>query len=141
MVERIHRDPSDFVDALARTPFSLLHGDWKMGNLGTTPDERTILIDWAVPGCGPGCSDLAHYLALNRARLPESKERSIDAYRHALEACGVDTEPWWERQLDLCLLGAVVQFGWEKTLDEGIEAEAELDWWMARALSGSRWLR
>ncbi len=28
-------------------------------------------------------------------------------YRAALEACGIDTEPWWDRQLALSLLGAL----------------------------------
>lgn len=136
----IHRDPSAFVRTLANTPFTFLHGDWKMGNLGTAPDGRTVLIDWAVPGCGPACSDLTHYLALNRSRLPESKERTIDAYRASLERCGVDTEPWWQQQLDLCLLGGSVQFGWEKALGDSREVRDELAWWVDRGAEGRRWL-
>ena len=56
-----------------------------MGNLGTHPDGRTILLDWALPGSGPACWDLCWYLALNQARLPEPKEAAIGRFRAALE--------------------------------------------------------
>ena len=39
--------------------------------------------------------------------------------------------PWWERQLALCLLGALVQFGWEKALGGYDE---ELAWWETQAV-------
>ena len=57
----------------AQTPLTFLHGDWKLGNLGVAPG-RTVLLDWTYPGIGPIAHDLAWYLSLNRARLPESKE-------------------------------------------------------------------
>ena len=47
------------IEALAEVPQTFLHGDWKMGNLGLSPDGRTILLDWAVPGAGPAVSELA----------------------------------------------------------------------------------
>lgn len=120
------------VDALASTPRSFLHGDWKLGNLGTHQDGRTILLDWTYPGAGPPLHDLAWYLALNRARLPESKEDAIDALRSSFEARAIETDTWWERQLDLCLLGGLVQFGWEKALGD----DDELMWWVERAERG-----
>jgi thiamine kinase-like enzyme len=61
-----------------------------MGNLGSHPDGRTILLDWAYPGAGPACWDLAWYLALNRSRLPASKEDTIEAFRGSLRAHGAD---------------------------------------------------
>ena len=51
--------PSLLTEPLAQTPVTFLHGDWKMGNLGSHPDGRTILLDWAYPGSGPACWDLA----------------------------------------------------------------------------------
>ena len=116
----LRRDPAPLVDALRTTPWTLLHGDWKLGNLGTAADGRTILIDWAYPGAGPVGHELAWYLALNRARLPagHTKETTIADFRAALERHGVATAGWWDRQLDLCLLGALVQFGWEKALGD-----------------------
>jgi hypothetical protein len=138
LVGMLRREPDPLVNALEATPQTFLQGDWKLGNLGSHPDGRTILIDWAVPGRGPGCVELAWYLALNRRRLPvgHSKEDAIDAYRDALERHGIDTTPWWDRQLGLSLLGALVQFGWEKAFDE----RDEVGWWQERALEGARHL-
>lgn len=130
------RDPTPLADALSTTPSTLLHGDWKLGNLGTAGDGRTVLLDWAYPGQGPVAHELSWYLALNRARLPIgwTKEATVDAFESALRRHGVDTAGWWERQLRLCLLGAVVQFGWEKALGDG----DELGWWCAAARDGLR---
>lgn len=128
-------DTQPLSEAVLTTPQTFLHGDWKLGNLGIGSDGRTVLLDWAYPGEGPICHELAWYLALNRARLPpgETKESTIDAFRGALEHHGIDTAPWWDRQLRLCLLGAVVQFGWEKALGD----DDELGWWCAAARDGA----
>jgi hypothetical protein len=98
--------------------------DRKMGNLGSHPDGRTILLDWTLPGAGPACWDLCWYLALNRARLPEPKEAAISRFRAALERHGIATAAWWQEQLDLCLIGIVATFGWEKALGDA----GELAW-------------
>jgi hypothetical protein len=102
------------------------------------PDGQVILLDCAYPGAGPPCHELAWYLALNRARLPlgHSKETTMANFRDALEGCGVSTAGWWDRQLGLCLLGALVQFGWEKALG----ADDELDWWCDAARRSAQWL-
>lgn len=125
--------PWPLVAALSELPHTFLHGDWKMGNLGSGPDGRTILLDWAVPGAGPCVSELAWWLALNTKRLPSGKDANIDIYRAALERHGVGTEPWWDRAIDLALLGALVQFGWEKSLGGRDE---ELEWWIERGQRG-----
>jgi hypothetical protein len=130
----LHDDPALLAVPLARTPATFLHGDWKMGNLGTHPDGRTILIDWAYPGAGPGCWDLWWYIALNRARLPETKEATVERFRAALEHQGIETAGWWEAQLDLCAVGMMSTFGWEKALGD----DAELRWWEARVDAGLR---
>ena len=130
-------DPSPLVAALDQTPQTFVHGNWKLDNLGTDPDGRTVVLDWELPGRGPALSDLAWYLSINCRRLPQSKEDSIAAYRRALESHGVDTATWWDRQLALCLLGAFVQFGWEKAFGG---YDDELVWWEERALEGMRLL-
>jgi hypothetical protein len=131
-------DPTPLSAAVATTPQTFLHGDWKFGNLGFGRDGRVILLDWAYPGQGPICHELAWYLALNRARLPvgHTKETTIDDLRAALERRGIDTDGWWDRQLALCLLGAVVQFGWEKAYGD----DDELGWWLDAARHGLTWL-
>ena len=129
-------DPDALIGALAATPATFLHGDWKMGNLGSHPGGRTILLDWAYPGVGPACWELCWYLALNRARLPESKEATIARFRAALETHEIDTASWFDRQLDLCLIAIMVTFGWEKALGD----DAELSWWSERVKDGMRYL-
>ncbi|HLG70748.1 MAG TPA: phosphotransferase [Chloroflexota bacterium] len=129
-------DPTPLIAALASTPRTLVHGDWKLGNLGTRPDGRTILLDWALPGSAPPALDLAWYLALNRSRLPHDKDDAIAAYADALVRHGIALGSWWLQQLDLALLVGLVWFGWEKALGDA----AELGWWEERALRGAAWL-
>jgi hypothetical protein len=129
--------PWPLFDALAETPSSFLHGDTKMGNLGTGPEGRTILIDWSQSGAGPPIAELTHQLALNRARIPSelARDATVDAYRAALERHGVATAPWFDRQLALCFVGTMLQLGWEKAYDETGE---ELAWWRDRTLDTAR---
>ena len=128
MARRVHDDPEILTARLAGLPGTFLHGDWKMGNLGSHPDGRTILLDWTLPGAGPACWDLCWYLALNRARLPEPKEAALSRFRAALEGYGIATAAWWQEQLDLCLIGIMATFGWEKALGDA----GELAWWETR---------
>jgi aminoglycoside phosphotransferase (APT) family kinase protein len=127
VARRVHDDPEILTSRLSGLPGTFLHGDWKMGNLGSHPDGRTILLDWTLPGAGPACWDLCWYLALNRARLPEPKEAAISRFRAALERHGIATAAWWQEQLDLCLIGIMATFGWEKALGDA----GELAWWEA----------
>jgi Phosphotransferase enzyme family len=127
-------DPGPLVEALARTPTTFVHGNWKFGNLGTDGDGRTIVVDWETPGRGAPCAELAWYLAINTNRLPHSKEEAIAAYREALERHGIDTAGWWDVQIALALLGALVQFGWEKALGGMTD---ELAWWCDRAIEAA----
>ena len=129
----LHEDPALLTVPLAETPVTFLHGDWKMGNLGVHRDGRTILLDWSTPGSGPPCWDLGWYLALNRARLPESKEATIAAFRDHLRHRGLETDSWFDRQMDLCLIGTMATFGWEKALGD----EAELRWWERSVVEAS----
>lgn len=136
VVDALRRDTAPLAAALRRTPSCFVHGDVKASNTGSAADGRTVLIDWAYAGEGPVCHELAWHLALDRSRLPISKEATADLFRAALERHGVATGGWWERQLDLCLLGAVVQFGWEKALGD----DEELAWWCKAAQAGAAWL-
>jgi hypothetical protein len=131
-VAELRQDVAPLAAALRKTPSCFLHGDVKASNTGTARDGRTVLIDWAYVGEGPACHELAWHLALDRSRLPTSKEATTEAFRAALERHGVETAGWWDRQLALCLLGAVVQFGWEKGLGDG----EELAWWCDAARGG-----
>lgn len=136
VVDDLRRDATPLAAALRRTPSCFLHGDVKASNMGVAADGRTVLVDWAYVGEGPACHELAWHLALDRSRLPISKEGTVDLFRAALERYGVPIGGWWEPQLGLCLLGAVVQFGWEKALGD----DDELAWWCMAAQAGAAWL-
>ena len=137
LARAVHAEPSAFLDAIEEEPLTFIHSDWKLGNLGSHPDGRTILVDWAFCGHGPALSDLAWYLGVNTRRFPQSREDCIDTYRRALEGRGVDTAGWFERQLGLALLGCFLQQGWSKTFDGRDE---EFTWWEQRALDAARYL-
>jgi hypothetical protein len=136
VIDELRRDCTPLADALRATPSCLLHGDVKASNIGIAVDGRMVLIDWAYVGEGPAAHELTWHLALNREKLPVTKEATIEAFRLGLERHGVDTAGWWERQVTLCLLGALVLFGWEKALGD----DAELAWWCDAAREGARFL-
>lgn len=133
VVDDLRRDPSPLVQRIRDTPQSFVHGDWKLGNVGTAADGRTVLIDWTYPGESPCTFELAWYLALNRSRLPHSKEDAIARFRSSLARELTGPDGWFELQLALSLLAAVVVFGWEKALGD----EDELAWWCDRAREGA----
>jgi hypothetical protein len=128
-------DVCPLVSALEALPHTLVHGDWKAANLGAKGDGRTVLLDFGeFPGQASPLADLSWYLALNSDLLPESKDDTIPRYRAALERAGITTTGWWERAVALELLGAMVQFGWEKVLSG---PGPELTWWEEHAASGA----
>jgi hypothetical protein len=133
VVTWVHAHPKRLARLLAETPQTFVAGDWKLGNLGSRPDGATIVLDWAYPGEAPPCWELAWYLALNRARLPESKEETAARYRAALETAGCATGGWWPRQLDLCLIGIMATFAWEKAVGDA----DELAWWSRTTLEAA----
>ncbi len=144
LVDDLFADPGPLFEAVAPLPVTLVHSDWKFGNLGSLPGPdgtpgagATVLLDWAFPGWAPPAADLAWYLAVNCRRLPEAKEDAIDAYRRALVVCGIDPEPDWDAHLGLALIGAFLQLGWSKAMDG---PDDEYRWWEQRVLEATRYL-
>jgi hypothetical protein len=147
-VRRVHADPALLGEALLAYPQTIVHGDWKLGNLGLYPEPGPVIVlDWAWIGAGPPAVELAWYLAVNSARLPGSKAETIEMYREALarRLGGEFDEGWWQPQLDLALLGGFALLAWPKLLgaahgsDEVRRREqAELDWWSERVLRGAQ---
>jgi hypothetical protein len=138
------QDPAPLCDALRAFPQTVVHADWKLGNLGLIPAARpqVILLDWARVLAAPPVVDLAWYLAVNCVRLPASKEDTIRCYRRCLESRlgrRID-ERQWQAQLDLSLLGSFLQQGWSKALGAARASSeevrrreaAELAWWCER---------
>ena len=152
LVASLHQDPARLASALRQYPQTVVHGDWKFGNLGIVRGERSrvALLDWSWVGPAPAGVELAWYLAVNCARLPVSKETTIASYEARLSrrlGYALDEE-WWRPQLELAFLGAFVQLGWPKALGaargetESVRARerAELDWWSAHALKAADYL-
>ena len=54
LVDPLRHDVTPLADALRQTPSCFLHGDVKASNTGMAADGRTVLIDWAYVGRGPG---------------------------------------------------------------------------------------
>ena len=105
-------------------------------NLGRHADGPTVLVDQAYAGEAPGPYDLLGYVALNRRRLPVSKEATIEAHRAGLEAAGMDTGGWFEQQLGLSIIAVMATFLWEKALGDA----DELSWWVNQVAMAQAWL-
>jgi hypothetical protein len=130
----IHRDPERFANAFAGSPPTLVHGDYRLANLGLRED-RVVVIDWGS-SCvlGPAALDLAWYLIVGATRIDATRDEVIDDFV-ALE--GARHDP---RALGLALIGALAMLGWNKALDvlenddpaARARERADLDWWVAR---------
>ena len=143
IIEPLLADTQPLCDALQPFAVTVVHGDWKLGNMGLRHGNTpiTILLDWDRVGAGPPSLDLAWYLAVNSARLPVAREQTIALYqRHLAHRLGERFDlAWWEPQLALGLLGGFVQLGWPKLLGAASDdplvrdrERSELAWWSAR---------
>lgn len=137
----------DDVEALGRqlqavSPATLLHGDFKLGNLGLR-DGRLILIDWGeLTGTGPAEIDVA-WFAMTSTNPPVRRgEFAIDAmpdvvFRAYEAQSGGHLDP---HAVDLACIGALAQCGFmlaafaahapESAV--GVRASLLLSWWVAR---------
>jgi hypothetical protein len=128
-------DPTPLVERLATRQQTLIHGDLKQGNISLEPD-RVVFLDWGTQtGMAPPAVEWAWYLALGGNWIEATREETLDDCR---AASGVHHD---EDALDLALLGALVQLGWNKALDgftcpdleERARERADLEWWVATA--------
>ena len=148
-------------DALAQTPHTLVHGDYKFANLGSlapttmgadhpiAKEPRTIMLDWQDATFGPPLLDLGYFLAIEAARLPVTKDAVLEVYREELATAGHRPEArTWERDVALGLLaGGAMRLLWQKALrtqaaDPAIceQAQADLAWWSEQVVRARRWL-
>ena len=119
------------------------------GGLANSPAWTQIVADAlgrpvAYSGVAEGSSRGAAVMALEalgeqpgEAPVGETFEpdpEATETYRAALERHGIATELWWDRQLGLCLIGAMVQFGWEKAFGG---FDDELAWWEEQVVNAS----
>lgn len=86
LVERLDRDPTPLLAALAGLPATGLHGDLKLANVGFLDARRIVLIDWQMTALAPVAVELGWMLVTNSASLPEAPEAIVARYRAALGA-------------------------------------------------------
>ena len=130
----IHADPDGFAARYAGCRTTLVHGDFRFGNMGLRPD-RLVLIDWGS-SCvaGPGALDAVWYLIVGATRIQATRDEVLDDFRVA------EGERFEARALSLALVGALAMLGWNKALDvlENADPAArarereDLDWWVSR---------
>ena len=143
IVRKTQLDLRPMLRALARAPRTLVHGDYKIANLGAwtpppppqvedaaataagdaipegrPPEPRTIMIDWQDATFGSPLLDIGYFLAINSSRLPVSKEDAIQMYRDSLASFGYSYQPHaWTRDLEVGLMaGGGMRLVWQKAL-------------------------
>jgi aminoglycoside phosphotransferase (APT) family kinase protein len=129
-ISSLQHDPSRLLAVLNSMPQTLLHGDYKVANLGMSASENpsTIVLDWQDAARGPGVLDLGYFLALNARWLPFSRERAIELYCEAMADLNKSISP---REIEIGLLaGGALRLLW---LLAGGEQE-DLDWWYEHVL-------
>lgn len=137
IIHKFQRDPAELLDILTAMPQTLVHGDFKLANLGMSYEpggqRRAIILDWQDAARGPGVLDLGYFLALDAARLTLSEEQAAAVYRDALTARGFAVSA---RELDVGLLaGGALRLLWRMTnhaqsVRPGqARAREELEWW------------
>jgi len=133
-------DPTPLVNALARRPCTMIHGDLWPVNIALT-DEQVVPLDWGLAAWAPPALDIGYLLAgAGAANLAIPREAVIDEYR---TLCGPAHD---EDGLALALLGGLVDFGWNKALDAATAADpaqrqrhqSDLDWWVRQATATLR---
>lgn len=116
-------NPTLLLEALQRMPQTLLHADFKLGNLGISAARETVALDWQDATRGAGVLDLGYFVALNARWFPFGKPEALEIYRHAMQTHG---HPISTREIELGLIaGGALRLMWLMTLNDN----RDLDWW------------
>lgn len=137
----------DDVDALGRqldaaAPATLLHGDFKLGNVGLRGD-RLVAIDWGeLTGTGPAAIDVVWFAMATTNPPFGGGAPAIDAMPDAVFRAYATqaNRPLDPRALDLACIGALAQSGFilgafaagAPESRSGVRASLLLGWWVAR---------
>ena len=149
LVNALGTDSSPLVDALARLPATLLHGDLKLANVGLESDGTIDLVDWQMVSVAPVAVELGWFLVSNVASLPLQPGDVLGRYQDALHSRaerGPEVAGDWWAQVDCAILVGLLLRGWRKGADaearvvhaSGIPAADDLAWWCDRAVEAAR---
>ncbi len=133
VMHRLLDEPAPLVREMENYPTTLIHGDYRLHNLGLN-DDHVVAIDWEVVGEAPPAVEFAWYLIISASRIDASREQVIDDYRE-IAGDRFDARAW-----DLACIGALMWLGWNKAIDIvenpdpaiRTQERADLDWWVAR---------
>lgn len=145
LVDRLAKDPTPLLAALARLPDALLHGDLKVANVALLDAGRLALIDWQMVSRAPVAVELGWLLVSNTGALPVGPLEVVRRYLAAAERAGDVPIGDADTQLDLIWIVGLLLRGWRKGLDTdaglrhawGIPAADDLAWWCVRALEAA----
>ncbi len=148
LIASLGDDPQPLVDALAKLPSTLIHGDLKLANVGIAADGSIQMVDWQMVSVAPVAIELGWFLVSNVASLPLQPDDVLARYQAAVtrEAPrGADIVGTWSGQVDAAVLAGLLLRGWRKgadaesgvTLASGVSAADDLVWWCDRALAAA----
>jgi hypothetical protein len=149
LVDRLGRDPSPLVAALAALPSVGLHGDIKLANVARLDDDHVAWIDWQMTLRAPVAVELGWCIVTNSAELPFTPDEVMARYRAAADPAGADDAERrlgdWDAQCDLAWIVGLLLRGWRKgadtangvTLGSGVAAADDLAWWAERAVAAA----
>lgn len=107
------------VGILRDAPPTLLHGDFRPGNVSLQAEAEMVVFDWQLAGVGPGVLDIVTFVNAcrwERADLPIAPDELMSLYRREMEACvqASWTDDEWQRLIDHALMWRFTQemFAW-----------------------------
>jgi hypothetical protein len=138
LVDSLGEDPWQLVNALAKMPSTLIHGDLKLANVGIEADGSIDLVDWQMVTLAPVAVELGWFLVSNVTSLPLPPDEILERYVSKLRRAELD-----EDGVGAAILVGLLLRGWRKgadaeagvTLASGISAADDLAWWCDRALA------
>lgn len=138
LVSRVHGNVARLSGLLSACPLTLVHGDFWLVN-AALEDNEVVLLDWGAASLAPPAFDLACFLVGNATHVDVPREVIIDDF------VALARELHDERALQLCLVAALAELGWNKALDVvdhpdpvvRAVAREELDWWIAAVGRGA----
>lgn len=84
LIARLDGDPRPLLAALGQLPYTTVHGDLKLANVGLLEGGAVALIDWQMTALAPVSVELGWLLVSNSAVLPVGPEAVLDRYRDAV---------------------------------------------------------
>lgn len=113
------------LERLAGPPWTLVHGDYQVGNIFFLPESVAGIIDWQVTMRARGPVDIAHLLvrSLDPAERRAHENDLLETYHSRLTAFGVKEYPFEECRQDY-RLALICEFALGLILDSLMPAEA-----------------